>query len=112
MLEKVDIINSLVEIENNSKTELSAKIDGNFSTSFKYEDTVGSNLFIRNNFKYGLSDNSKATISINKNGNVESLFIGNRKTEEETSQYIQDSGLTLLNSRVQTFISLLSIWIK
>ena len=70
------------------------------------------NLFFSNGIDRGLSLDSTAVVSVINNGTEESLNLGNRKTQEETRQLIQDSNLLLLNSKVQVLISLLESWVK
>ena len=121
--------------ERNSVTTTSAvNIVGELpSFSFKYEDTVGNNLFTRNGFIKNWSDNSQATVSVNvdqtittatvSNGvenllststqnNIESISFESRKTAQEVQDSIVNSNLSLLNSKIQTLISLLGSWIK
>ena len=91
----------------------SAIINGeSTSFSFKYEDTIGSNLFATNGFVFNYTDNTVASVIVTKNNITESLDLGNRKTNEEIIQNIQDSNLMLLNSKIQTLISLLGSWVK
>jgi hypothetical protein len=106
------ITNSLIEKEDEVDVALSATVDGKMATQFKYIDTVGDNLFTRSGFTYEWIEDSSATISVNKNNVVESIGFNNRKTENEIKQSVQDSGLTLLNSKVQLLISLLGSWVK
>jgi hypothetical protein len=70
------------------------------------------NLFFTNGISRNIDLNSTATVSVTNGSNSESLFLGNQKTNEEVIQLIQDSNLLLLNSKVQTLISLLGTWIK
>jgi hypothetical protein len=122
------------EERKNIKTTSSVNIVGEVpSISFKYEDTIGDNLFTRNRFIKNWADNSQATISVNveqtittatvANGvenilstntenNVESISFDSRKTAQEIQDFVTNSNLLLLNSKVQTLISLLGSWVK
>jgi|688.fasta_scaffold840003_2 hypothetical protein len=82
------------------------------SFSFKYEDTIGSNLFVKDGFIFNYTDNTVASVSVTKDNVVESLDLGTRKTNEQIVQKIQDFNLILLNSKIQTLISLLGSWVK
>ncbi len=103
------------------------------SFSFKYEDTLGSNLFTRNGFIKNWSDNSQATVFVNVDqtittatvsnsienilststqNNIESISFESRKTAQEVQDSIVNSNLSLLNSKIQTLIFLLGSWIK
>jgi hypothetical protein len=128
------IINTDTEERKNIKTTSSVNIVGEVpSISFKYEDTIGDNLFTRNRFIKNWADNSQATISVNveqtittatvANGvenilstntenNVESISFDSRKTAQEIQDFVTNSNLLLLNSKVQTLISLLGSWVK
>jgi hypothetical protein len=103
---------TIVEEENGEFVTSSVTISGQGITQFRYIDTVGDNLFTRNNWTYGYTENTSATISVNKNNNTESMGFDNRKTESQIQQSVQDSGLTLLNSKIQVLISLLGSWVK
>ena len=107
------VVNSVSE-EEEDKTEVtsSATINGGATTQFKYNDTIGDNLFTRGGFVQGWTENSSATISVNKNNTTESIGFDSRKTENQIQQSVQDSGLTLLNFKVQVLISLLGSWVK
>lgn len=122
------------EERNSVKTTSSANIIGEVpSFSFKYEDTIGENLFTRNRFIKNWADNSQATVSVNveqttttatvTNGvenilstntenNAESISFDSRKTAQEVQDSIINSNLSLLNSKIQTLISLLGSWVK
>ena len=126
--------NWTIEEENKINTTSQATISGQSSFySFKYEDTIGSNLFTQNGFIKHWSDNSGATISVNRdetntiskisNGskNVisteiqseeESISFDNRQTTQEVQDSVTNANLSLLNSQIQTLISLLGSWIK
>jgi hypothetical protein len=106
------VVTSVSEEENGETITSSATINGGATTQFKYSDTIGNNLFTRNGFIYGYSENTSASVSVNKGGITESLDFDKRKTENQIQQSIQNSGLTLLNSKVQTLISLLGTWVK
>ena len=122
-----------IEEENKTKITSSAVVNGQSSSySFTYNDTIGSNLFNQNNFR-NWSDNSNAVISVNKdetqtiskisNGTksvvstdtqnqTESISFDERKTSQEIQDSVTNSNLLLLNSKIQTLISLLGSWVK
>ena len=126
-------IKNLLTEENKTKITSSAVVNGQSSSySFTYNDTIGSNLFNQNNFR-NWSDNSNAVISVNKdetqtiskisNGTksvvstdtqnqTESISFDERKTSQEIQDSVTNSNLLLLNSKIQTLISLLGSWIK
>ena len=106
------LANSISEEENKEIITSSTVITGGTTTQFKHSDTVGNNLFTRNGFVYGWTENSSATISVNKNNITESMGFDNRKTENQIKQSVRDSGLELLNYKVQVLISLLGSWVK
>jgi hypothetical protein len=112
MTENTEVSNSVSENENGETTKLSTIINGGATTQFKYSDTIGSNLFTRGGFTYGWTENSSATISVNKNNTTESIAFDSRKTTNEIQESVQNSGLELLNSKVQTLILLLGSWVK
>jgi len=125
--------NWTIEEENKTKTTSSAIVNGQSSSySFTYNDTIGSNLFNENNFR-NWSDSSNAVISVNKdetqtiskisNGTksvvstdtqnqTESISFDERKTSQEIQDSVTNSNLLLLNSKIQTLISLLGSWVK
>jgi hypothetical protein len=126
--------NWTMEEENKTKTTSSAIVNGQSSSySFTYNDTIGSNLFTQNGFVKNWSDNSSAVISVNKdetqtiskisNGTksvvstdtqneIESISFDERKTSQEIQDSVTNSNLLLLNSKIQTLISLLGSWVK
>jgi hypothetical protein len=112
MVEPKTVTNSLTEEEDGTEVTSSATINGGATTQFTYNDTIGNNLFTRGGFNYGWTENSSSTISVNKNNVTESLDFNNRQTEIEIQESIQNSGLALLNSKVQVLISLLGSWVK
>jgi hypothetical protein len=111
-LQSRTVINAISEEENIETITSSATINGELITQFKYSDTIGDNLFTKNNFVYSWTENSSSTISVNKNNITESLDFNNRKTVNEVQQSIENSNLVLLNSKIQTLISLLGSWVK
>jgi hypothetical protein len=111
MVEPKTVTNSLTE-EDGTEVTSSATINGGATTQFTYNDTIGNNLFTRGGFNYGWTENSSSTISVNKNNVTESLDFNNRQTEIQIQESIQNSGLALLNSKVQVLISLLGSWVK
>ena len=105
------VTNSLIEEEDGTTVTSSATVYGGQTTKFTYNDTIGSNIFIANGF-VGYSENTKSTISVNKNNTTESINFDNRKTESQIQESVQNSGLALLSSKVQILISLLGGWVK
>jgi hypothetical protein len=126
--------NWTIEEENKIKITSSAVVTGESSSySFTYNDTIGSNLFTRNNFVKNWSDNSDAVISVNKDetqtiskisdgtkslvstdtqNQTESISFDERKTSQEIQDSVTNSNLLLLNFKIQTLISLLGSWVK
>jgi hypothetical protein len=112
MTESRTVTNSLTEEEDGTEVTSSTTISGGATTQFKYNDTIGNNLFTRGGFNYGWTENSSALISVNKDNVIESLDFNNRQTGIQIQESIQNSGLALLNSKVQVLISLLGSWVK
>ena len=112
MTESKTVTNSLTEEEDGTEVTSSTTINGGATTQFKYNDTIGDNLFTRGGFVQGWTENSSATISVNKNNTTESIGFDSRKTKNQIQQSVQDSGLALLNFKVQVLISLLGSWVK
>ena len=112
MTESRTVTKSLTEEDDGTEVTSSTTINGGATTQFKYNDTIGDNLFTRGGFVQGWAENSSATISLNKNNITESIDFDSRKTENQIQQSVQDSGLALLNSKVQVLISLLGSWVK
>jgi len=106
------VVNSISEEENGETVTSSAVINGGATTQFKYSDTIGDNLFTRLGFAYGYKEETSASVSVNKNNITESLDFGNRQTGVQIQESVQNSGLQLLNSKIQTLISLLGGWVK
>lgn len=112
MVDSRTVTNSLTEEEDGTQVTSSTTINGRATTQFKYSDTIGDNLFTRNGFNYGWTENSSVTMSVNKNNVTESIGFNSRKTINQIQESVQDSGLALLNSKVQVLISLLGNWVK
>ena len=112
MTESKTVTNYLTEEEDGTEVTSSTTINGGATTQFKYNDTIGNNLFTRGGFNYGWTENSSALVSVNKDNVTESLDFNNRQTEIQIQESIQNSGLALLNSKVQVLISLLGSWVK
>ena len=112
MTESRTVTNSLTEEEDGTEVTSSTTINGGATTQFKYNDTIGNNLFTRGGFVQGWTENSSALISVNKDNATESLDFNNRQTGIQIQESIQNSGLALLNSKVQVLISLLGSWVK
>jgi hypothetical protein len=60
----------------------------------------------------GWTEDSLANVSVTSNNIKESLDLGNKKTNQQVRNLIQDSNLLLLNDRVQVLIDLLGSWVK
>jgi hypothetical protein len=112
VMDNTAITNSTSEQENGTTVVSSATVYGGKTTQFKYTDTIGDNLFTRNGFVYGYSDQTKAIISVNKNNVTESIVFSDRKNTNEIQESIQNSNLLLLNSKIQQLITLLGGWVK
>ena len=112
MVDNRTVTNSLTEEEDGTQVTSSATINGGATTQFTYNDTIGDNLFTRGGFNYGYLENTSATISVNKNNVTESIGFDSRKTTNQIQESVQNSELTLLNSKVQVLISLLGSWVK
>jgi hypothetical protein len=111
MVDSTVVTNSLTE-EDVTQVTSSATINGGATTQFTYNDTIGNNLFTRGGFVYGYLENTSATISVNKDNVTESLGFDSRKTTNQIQEFVENSGLALLNSKVQVLISLLGSWVK
>jgi hypothetical protein len=113
MVEPPSVINnSAVDMSGDSTAILVTSIAGEKTTSFSYLDTVGDNLFTRNGFKYGFTNDSQASVFASDGIILESLSFESRKTEDEISNNLFNLKLDLLNSKVQTLVSLLGAWVK
>jgi hypothetical protein len=112
MTDNTVVTNSISENENEEIVKSSIIINGGKTTSFKYTDTIGSNLFTRLGFVYSYKEETSASVSVNKNNVTESLDFNNRKTATQIQHSIENSNLELLNSKIQTLISLLGGWVK
>ena len=112
MTESRTVTNSLTEEEDGAEVTSSTTINGGATTQFKYNDTIGNNLFTRGGFVQGWTENSSALVSVNKDNVTESLDFNSRQTGIQIQESIQNSGLALLNSKVQVLISLLGSWVK
>ena len=112
MTNNTTVVNSTSEKENEVLVTSSATINGGSTTQFKYSDTIGSNLFTRLGFIYSYKEKTSASVSVNKDNVTESLDFNNRQTGIQIQESIQNSGLILLNSKVQVLISLLGSWVK
>jgi hypothetical protein len=72
----------------------------------------GGNLFFSDGLTPTWHPESEATVSAGNNNISESLPLGNRKTSEEVTNIIIGSELSLLNSKIDTVLSLLTDWLK
>ena len=102
----------LIENENNIEIISSVTINGSENYQFKYEDTIGSRLTYDKIKVVPYSDETSATVSVIADNVIESIFFENRKTNEEIIEISSNSNLLLLNSKIQTLISLLGSWVK
>ena len=95
----------------NTDGDSSASVFGNRTLTF-----TSGNIFERNGELVGAIEgwtlNSTANISVTKDNVSESLFLGTKKTSQETEEFVNNSNLLLLNSKVQKLISLLGSWIR
>jgi hypothetical protein len=95
----------------NTSGDSSATVFGNRVLTF-----VSGNIFVVNEKLIGVTESwsldSVATVSVTENNASESLFLGNRKTNNEIEQLVNNSNLLLLNDRVQILINLLDSWVK
>jgi len=95
----------------NASEDSSATVFGNKVLTF-----VSGNIFVVNGKLTGITESwsldSTANVSVTDNEKSEYLNLGTRKSSEEIEQIINDSGLLLLNNRVQVLLNLLDGWIK
>ena len=95
----------------NTNGDSSATVFGNRVLTF-----VSGNIFVVNEKLVGVTESwsldSVATVSVTENNVSESLFLGNKKTNNEIQQLVNNSNLLLLNNRVQILINLLDSWVK
>ena len=109
----VVVTNTVNEEEDGSVVVSSATTSsGSNVVEFTYNDTIGDNLFVRSGFIENRSQTSPATVSVTKDNVTETLDFNDRKTQNEIQESVSNSGLVLLNSKVQTLISLLGSWVK
>ena len=108
--EKTEI--KIVENQNNLEVTSSVIINGSENYQFKYEDTIGAGLTYEKINIVPYSDQTSATVSVSADNIIESIFFENRKTNEEIIEISSNSNLLLLNSKIQTLISLLGSWVK
>jgi len=111
VIEKIETVTPS-PTENTQTVTSSVTIDSGITTQFKYSDTIGDGLSTRNGFVSGYLENTSATISVSTDSVIESIEFDSRKTENQVQQSVQNSGLVLLNSKIQTLIALLGTWIK
>lgn len=96
------------------------KNDGNNSTIVsgrKVLTFAAGNVFIKENGEVSgvtesWTEQSTAIISSTNSNITESLYLGNRKTNQEVRSIINDSNLLLLNDKVNILIELLGSWVK
>jgi|688.fasta_scaffold840162_1 hypothetical protein len=98
--------------ENTETVTSSVTINNGITTQFKYSDTIGDNLSTRSGFTYGYLENTSATISVITDDVTESVGFNSRKTENEIKEFVENSELVLLNSKIKILIALLGTWVK
>jgi hypothetical protein len=100
------------ENENNLEVTSSVIINGIANYQFKYEDTLGAVIEYEKISIVPYSDQTSATVSVSADNSIQSIFFENRKTTQEIVEISSNSNLLLLNSKIQTLISLLGSWVK
>jgi hypothetical protein len=120
MMDKSEVTNSSVATDTDSTITSSATIFGGKTTTFKYEDTIGSKLETRQGFDYGYLDNTKASISVKKEYiedeiakiKSESMTLVNRMTEGELTAAATVENKNLIIENIMSVVRLLNSWIK
>ena len=120
MVDKGEVTNSSVATDTDSTITSSATIFGGKTTTFKYEDTIGSKLETRQGFDYGYLDNTKASISVKKEYiedemakiKSESMALVNRMTEGELTEAARAENKTLIIENIMSVVRLLNTWMK
>jgi hypothetical protein len=106
------ISKSETEVLDNESFTSSVIISGGKQISFKYSDTIGSNLLTQSNFIVTYAEKTPATLSVMSSGISESLSFDSIKTKEEIINASVNNNLVLINSRVDTLVKLLGEWVK
>ena len=120
MVDRSEVTNSSTETAANSTVTTSATIYGGKTTTFKYEDTVGSKLDTRDNFNYGYLENTKASIEVKKvyveneitRIKSENLTLMKRMTESEITEAAKAENASLVIENIRSVVRLLNSWIK
>jgi hypothetical protein len=120
MVDKGEVTNSSVATDTDSTITSSATIFGGKTTTFKYEDTIGSKLETRQGFDYGYLDTTKASISVKKeyiedemaNIKSESMTLVNRMTEVDLTEAARAENKTLIIENIMSVVRLLNTWMK
>ena len=120
MVDKGEVSNSSVATDTDSTITSSATIFGGKTTTFKYEDTIGSKLETRQGFDYSYLENTKASISVKKEYiedemakiKSESMTLVNRMTEGELTEVAKAENKTLIIENITSVVRLLNTWIK
>jgi len=120
MVDRGEVTNSSVATDTDSTITSSATIFGGKTTTFKYEDTIGSKLETRQGFDYGYLDNTKASISVKKEYiedemakiKSESMTLVNRMTEVELTDAAKAENKTLIIENIMSVVRLLNSWMK
>jgi len=120
MVDKGEVTNSSVATDTDSTITSSATIFGGKTTTFKYEDTIGSKLETRQGFDYSYLENTKASISVKKEYvedemakiKSESMTLVYRMTEGELTEVAKAENKTLIIENITSVVRLLNTWIK
>jgi hypothetical protein len=120
MVDKGEVTNSSVATDTDSTITSSTTIFGGKTTTFKYEDTIGSKLETRQGFDYGYLDNTKASISVKKEYiedemakiKSESMTLVNRMTQGELTEAARAENKTLIIENIMSVVRLLNSWMK
>lgn len=120
MVDKGEVTNSSVATDTDSTITSSATIYGGKTTTFKYEDTIGSKLETRQGFDYSYLENTKASISVKKEHveyemakiKSESMTLVNRMTEGELTEAAKAENKTLIIENIMSVVRLLNSWMK
>lgn len=106
------VINSITEEENGITTTSTVTIYGGKEISFKFNDTIGNQLYTQTNFVVRYRENTAADLSVTSQGITESLSFNGRKSKDEIVAASVENNLTLINSKIDTLVSLLGNWVK
>lgn len=120
MVDRAEVTNSIIESDPNSTVTTSATIYGGKTTTFKYEDTVGSKLDTRDNFNYGYLENTKASVEVKKvyveneitRIKSENLTLMKRMTESEITEVAKAENAVLIIENIVSVVRLLNSWMK